>query len=91
MFGAVACVISMGIFLAFSCKANPYVDPINDKMEMVDPWQGCVGYMSVFPWFLSCAVIRWNTPNKTRILPACFILFIQEKCLFMLAKKLIIY
>ena len=35
MFGAAVCVISMGIFLAFSCKANPYVDPINDKMEMV--------------------------------------------------------
>jgi|TARA_B100000795_G_scaffold269731_1_gene260103 hypothetical protein len=34
-FGAVVCLVSMSIFLTFSCKANPYVDHINDKMEMI--------------------------------------------------------
>ena len=35
IFASVAAVVSTGIFMFFSCKANPYVDPINDKMEMV--------------------------------------------------------
>ena len=35
LFASLAAVISTGIFLGFSCKANPYVDPLNDKMELV--------------------------------------------------------
>jgi len=35
MFASIAAIATTGLFLIMSCKANPYVDPTNDRMEMV--------------------------------------------------------
>ena len=34
IFASVAAIVTTGIFLVFSWLSNPYVDPVNDRMEL---------------------------------------------------------